>query len=74
MTYIPDHPVHVVLGRTPSDNGYCAVIEQSFSMDFSKDRALMFQTCKMYSFLGEHDIDGLKDDLPAGADIPEDVR
>ncbi len=38
----PSLPGFVVLGRSPTDNAYKAVIELSFAMDLSADRCLFF--------------------------------
>lgn len=54
-------PLRVLLATPPGGNAPQALIEHSFSMDWSEDRALVFWSGKAYSILGEHTLNAVKE-------------
>ncbi len=56
-----DMPAWVLIAWIPGENHPKGLIEHSFSMDWSGERARMWWSGKAISILGEHTLDGLKD-------------
>lgn len=52
-------PIRVVIRK--EDDKIKGLIENSFSMDFSETRVRVWWSGKAYSFLGEHNLNGIED-------------